>query len=503
MTTTNPQDAVTVDVPVTSVIPNVSNIRAVSNDDDLAGLAESILSVGVINPLTVTPDEHGTYTLLAGHRRHRALMLLIEQGKLPKAATCPVNVLNDVSGKQVTALMLVENLQRLDVAPIDEAKGYQHLVATYGMKPKELAKTIGKSLAHINDRLALLGLPEDAYDMVGSLLPLGQALPIAKLKDVDEKKKLIKAARKGQLAEWQVASAVRREKQDEEKAAVARLVEKLNLTVHGALSEVDLSWREVERMEMLTSEMLAKHVVDPALIYVGRNGYIDTYRRRTEEEIAEIERNDQAGLREGQEWTPWHDWNLRNNEYEDMLQEFQERQYDQWGMWIRALSRRDLTAAVLEVASKQCRVQASYYSPRTDDLCELLGLKGWETSTEAANILTTYVEMSDTNAHHEFLAHAVHKKIVKHCPKIMASYQQHLESVGLAVEPERPADLGIEPWQDDEGNWVTDRPEPEDVVAPDEHLESAYEDLTDLDPDGDFDEVDYGYDGDDGQYDYE
>jgi ParB family chromosome partitioning protein len=497
MTTTQPTTA-PVDVPVASIIHNPENVRVTSDDADIAGLADSIFHVGLINPLTVMRTEmtSSMYTLVAGHRRHAALQSLIADGRLPAGSTCPVIVLDDLSAKTATTLMLVENLQRLDIRPIDEAKGYQRLVAEYGLKPKELAKTIGKSLAHINDRLALLGLPEEAYDLVGVELPLGQAVPIAKLRDAKVKESLVAAAKKGQLAEYQVQSAVRKEQTDDTKKAMAKHLQKQGVDVIDRLEDAGVKFNEVDRVVTLDSESIKTHVPMPGQLYMQRGIYVDVYERRTAEQLLARE------VQKAADRSPWDRWCDEMDEYEERLADARKLREAEWGSFLQTLrsktvARHTLVASVVRV---RLRGNRSYSFNDTHNVCRVFGLAPDDTPyNDKAAAVKTFIA-DDTNADLVFLLQAFSPDVFDNLPTFAKAFEQHLTDRGIDPLPEVPEHLRIEPWQDADGVWITDRAEDSEEVsvAPDEHLEEAYEDRYsyEADDDGQFDDDPNPYHGD-------
>jgi ParB family chromosome partitioning protein len=148
-------------VPLNELTEAVDNVRTVFYDDTIHELATSIAENGLLNPLTVVSNGENGWTVIAGNRRLRALQSLAADGKLKKNA--PINVIvSEASQATIVATMLVENLQREDISPIDEAKGYLRLADEYKFKQKDIAAKVGKAASHITKRLALLRLPEAA-----------------------------------------------------------------------------------------------------------------------------------------------------------------------------------------------------------------------------------------------------------------------------------------------------------------------------------------------------
>ena len=122
---------------ITQIEPNANQPRKTFDQEKLAILAESIKEHGLIQPIIVVKADENTYTIVAGERRWRA-------AKKAGLTTIPV-VIKDYSSQTVTEVALIENLQREDLNPIEEALGYKSLIDEYSMTQDEISKRIGKS----------------------------------------------------------------------------------------------------------------------------------------------------------------------------------------------------------------------------------------------------------------------------------------------------------------------------------------------------------------------
>jgi ParB family chromosome partitioning protein len=178
------------DLPVADLKPNRYQPRADFDEEGLVELAESIRSQGIIQPLVVTPAEEG-FLIIAGERRWRAA----QRAGLTEV---PV-VVREVDGDQhLLELALVENLQRADLNPIEEAEAYRSLGQSFGLTHEDIGRRVGKSRAAITNGLRLLKLPPEIQDMLrDGRLSAGQARPLATLEVEDALRLAERAARDG------------------------------------------------------------------------------------------------------------------------------------------------------------------------------------------------------------------------------------------------------------------------------------------------------------------
>ena len=173
-------------LPIYKVEPNPDQPRKEFDPEELENLAESIRVHGLIQPLTVREMPTGYYQIIAGERRWRA-------ARLAKLSEVPVVVI-DADDRKAMELALIENLQRQDLNPVEEALGYQSLMKEYGLTQEEVATRVGKSRPAVANALRLLGLNPEVLELVrtGSLTA-GHARAIAGLKS---EKKQLEAAKK-------------------------------------------------------------------------------------------------------------------------------------------------------------------------------------------------------------------------------------------------------------------------------------------------------------------
>ena len=163
-------------LPIHKVEPNRNQPRQDFDEEELNELAESITLHGIIQPLTVRELKNGYYQIIAGERRWRA-------ARIAGLDEIPVVVV-EADDKKVMELALIENLQRQDLNPMEEAMGYQSLMQEYGMTQEEAAARVGKSRPAVANALRLLNLCPEVMEKVRSgELTAGHARAVLVLKD--------------------------------------------------------------------------------------------------------------------------------------------------------------------------------------------------------------------------------------------------------------------------------------------------------------------------------
>ena len=173
-------------LPIYKVEPNPDQPRQDFDEEELQTLADSISVHGIIQPLTVRELPSGYYQIIAGERRWRA-------ARLAGLSDVPVVVI-EADDKKAMELALIENLQRQDLNPVEEALGYQTLINEYGLTQEEAASQVGKSRPAVANALRLLGLCPEVLELLRSgQLSAGHARAILTLKS---EKKQQEAAKK-------------------------------------------------------------------------------------------------------------------------------------------------------------------------------------------------------------------------------------------------------------------------------------------------------------------
>jgi ParB family transcriptional regulator, chromosome partitioning protein len=167
-------------LPITALKPNRLQPRSSFDDAELDALAQSIRTQGLVQPLIVTLDADGSYSIVAGERRWRAA----RRAGLDKVPVVIREVLDDRSRLE---LALVENLQRSDLTPLDEAEAYLALQDKFGLSQEEIASRVGKGRSTITNALRLLKLPNEVRELLrAGRLTAGQARPILGLASREE-----------------------------------------------------------------------------------------------------------------------------------------------------------------------------------------------------------------------------------------------------------------------------------------------------------------------------
>ncbi len=178
---------------LSEIEPNKNQPRKNFEEAALAELAHSIELHGVLQPLVVRPLIDGTYQLVAGERRWRA-------SRMAGLTEVPV-VIKELTDAQVAEIALVENLQREDLDPIEEALGYKELAEKYDYTQEEISNLVGASRPAITNALRLLTLPEEIISMVSEkILSAGHARALLTLEDDKAKVELAKFVVKEEIS---------------------------------------------------------------------------------------------------------------------------------------------------------------------------------------------------------------------------------------------------------------------------------------------------------------
>lgn len=257
-----PQGEGSVTLPISQVEPGLNQPRKRFDQEALADLAESIRIHGIIQPLTVRRLSTGYYQIIAGERRWRA-------AKLAGLTEVPA-VIMEADDRKVMELGLIENLQREDLNPAEEARGYQTLMEEYGLTQDQVAQQMGKSRPAIANTLRLLALPEDIMKLVEEgQLSAGHARAILGAPTPAMQRQAAKKVVEGQLSVRQTEALIKAlQKQAQEKPKPAgedlslylgelekdlsgRLGRKVKIAHRGKRGKIELEYYDSQDLEGL------------------------------------------------------------------------------------------------------------------------------------------------------------------------------------------------------------------------------------------------------------
>lgn len=140
-------------VPIDCIKPNKYQPRSVFSEEKIEELARTIHTHGVIQPIVIRPIEDDSYEIIAGERRYRAMKLL-EWAEVPA-------IIRDIDDKETASIALIENLQREELTPIEEAFAYEKLLELHDLTQEALAQRVGKGQSTVANKLRLLKLPDE------------------------------------------------------------------------------------------------------------------------------------------------------------------------------------------------------------------------------------------------------------------------------------------------------------------------------------------------------
>ena len=219
---------------LTEIVPNREQPRKQFDEEGISELAASIAQHGLLQPLTVRPLADGTYQLVAGERRWRA-------SRLAGLDEVPV-IVREMNDREAAEIALIENLQREDLNPMEEAVGLSTLMETYGLTQEETAKAVSKSRPAVTNALRLLHLPGAVRDLVGSgQLSAGHARAILSFADEEQQVAAAKAAVENG---WSVREVERQAKKARTAREVSRETPAKGFARDSFFDEVELALTE-------------------------------------------------------------------------------------------------------------------------------------------------------------------------------------------------------------------------------------------------------------------
>lgn len=247
--------------------PNRQQPRSHFDSQGLEELAESIRSQGIVQPLVVSSRDDGSFTIVAGERRWRA-------ARLAGIDEVPAVVREHAGDQELLEVALVENVQRADLNPLEEAEAYQALGQRHGLNHEDIARRVGKSRAAISNSLRLLRLADEVQDMLrDGRLTAGQARPLLSLEAEAQVKLARRAVEEGlsaraleDLSGGGKKKPSRRRKKPSLDPHTRAAAEKLTQTLHtrveirrrGAGGEIRIGFHSEEELMRIYDQLLGK-----------------------------------------------------------------------------------------------------------------------------------------------------------------------------------------------------------------------------------------------------
>ena len=179
-------------IPIDRIEPNPAQPRMIIDPAALRELAASVREHGVLQPVLVRPLDDGRYQLIAGERRWRA-------ARLVQQATVPA-MIEEIDDDTALEISIIENLQREDLTPLEEAEMYRRMTAEHGYSVRKLAQKLGKDKGYIENRLRLSDAPPEVRDLVATRKDtLSHAYELLKVTDPRKRKRLAEQVARGEL----------------------------------------------------------------------------------------------------------------------------------------------------------------------------------------------------------------------------------------------------------------------------------------------------------------
>lgn len=263
---------------ISQIEPKADQPRKVFEGEALAELADSISAHGVLQPILVREIADGHYQIIAGERRYRA-------SKMAGLTEVPVIIL-DKDDLEVAQISLIENIQREDLNPIEEAKGYRALIETYNLTQEEVSLKVGKGRSTITNSLRLLDLSDDVVAMLSAgELSAGHARALLALKDKSKELPLAAKLAVGGLSVRVAEDLVRKENKLTQKAevegdvvpeigleidyydelakkAMELIGRRVKISHKGVAKSVSISFEDNEDLEILLKKLCGDDIIE-------------------------------------------------------------------------------------------------------------------------------------------------------------------------------------------------------------------------------------------------
>lgn len=190
---------------ISEIEPNRTQPRKEFDEEALNQLAESIKQHGLIQPILVRPILGGGYQIVAGERRYRAC-------QLAGITEVPVSI-RELTEKETMELALIENLQRENLNPLEEALGYRSLMDEYGLSQEEVSQVVGKSRSAVANTLRLLNLPDEITQMLrDGVLSAGHARALLSFESTDDMLEAAEAIRREDMSVRQIEKLAKKQR---------------------------------------------------------------------------------------------------------------------------------------------------------------------------------------------------------------------------------------------------------------------------------------------------
>lgn len=260
---------------LSDIEPRADQPRKTFDTESLSQLAESIATHGLIQPIVVRPSSGGFYQIIAGERRWRA-------SRMAGLSEVPV-IITDYDDKKAAEAALVENIQRENLNPVEEAKAIKTLIEVYDLTQEAAAKQIGRSRSALTNSLRLLELPESVLDMLASgTLSAGHARALLALAEDDDIIEAAELAVKKELSVRAVEELVKRMLKEEpsgeaepepdvvkvdyiaeiEKRAALRIGKKVKITRKGKNRRVEIAFSDEDEMEEILKKLCGDDIFE-------------------------------------------------------------------------------------------------------------------------------------------------------------------------------------------------------------------------------------------------
>lgn len=245
-----------IELRISMIEPNHDQPRKDFDEDALITLSNSIAEHGIIQPIIVSPSENGFYKIIAGERRWRA-------AKMAGLREIPA-IVRTYEKQKAAEVAMLENLQREDLNPIEEAEGYKNLMENFGLTQESLSRSLGKSRSAIANSVRILSLPQNIIDMVrNGLISEGHARTLLSIEDDAEKQRLAEEIINGKL------SVRDTEKIAGEKKTAKKIAEKKEISPEIKEMEKRLSDNFGSKVKIITGRKKGKIEIE----YYGTNDF--------------------------------------------------------------------------------------------------------------------------------------------------------------------------------------------------------------------------------------